>query len=125
MNTRILIFDDNPCVRSLLAFSLKKRGYRVETYEKADDWISSEMQKSWIADVVITDAHMPGTSGLELLRTLTQRGYRSAQMAIMSGAWREQELRQATKLGCQTFTKPIRIPDLVKWVVDSVHGAQA
>jgi DNA-binding NarL/FixJ family response regulator len=45
-------------------------GYRVSGFERAQDLLATVRADPAAFDVVITDYNMPGTSGLELTRTL-------------------------------------------------------
>src|SRR5512139_3679711 len=71
MPGRILFIDDDPAGREVALFNLRKAGYEVAA---APD--GSEGLKAFAAspfDLVITDLKMPGTSGMEVLRTVRGR----------------------------------------------------
>lgn len=64
----ILVVDDNPAIRQLLKRFLSSRGYEVFTANDADDgW---RLLQDHGVDLVITDVHMPGRSGIDLLREI-------------------------------------------------------
>ncbi len=70
------------------------------------------------ADIVISDLHMPRTSGTELFRLQARRGCKLSiiNKAIMSsyvtGAY-EDEIKD---LGCSFFFKPSILSDLPDWL---------
>ena len=65
MRPRILIVDDEPNARSALSELLHDEGYEVAS---AADGLSAKRRiAEFRPDVLITDVHMPGTGGLELL----------------------------------------------------------
>lgn len=66
--TRVLVIDDSPSVRSLLARRLRARGYEVD--EAVDGESGVERALASRPDLVVTDLHMKGISGVHLCRIL-------------------------------------------------------
>ena len=64
----ILVVDDEPSIRDMLATSLDAAGYNVLQAENAQKAHGLVVDKH--PDLVLLDWMMPGTSGLELLRRL-------------------------------------------------------
>jgi two-component system, response regulator, stage 0 sporulation protein F len=74
---QVVVADDDADMRSLIAQSLRRAGLEVieaedgraliEVFERAEDAPSGELP-----DLIITDVHMPGTSGLTALARLAQ-----------------------------------------------------
>jgi two-component system, OmpR family, alkaline phosphatase synthesis response regulator PhoP len=68
MRKRILLCDDEIHIIRATEFNLKKAGYDVEITTDGDDaW---EAIQNHIPDLLITDCHMPGLNGLELIDRL-------------------------------------------------------
>ncbi len=65
---KILAVDDEPHMRRLLEISLKQADY--QPIVAADGREALSMIKSQAVDLVVSDLHMPGMSGLELLRAI-------------------------------------------------------
>src|SRR5574337_2217785 len=65
---RILIVDDKPDIRRLIARHLGRLGYTVR--EAGDGEEAVALAKAEIPDVVVTDMAMPGLDGLGLLEQL-------------------------------------------------------
>ena len=63
--TRILLVDDEPDFRDILAYSFKKMGYQVLTASNGREAFDL-IQKNPV-DVIISDIRMPGGDGVELL----------------------------------------------------------
>ena len=63
---RILAVDDEPNMRRLLEISLRQAGYQPLSAANGRDAL--EILKNDQVDLVIGDLHMPGMSGLELLK---------------------------------------------------------
>jgi FixJ family two-component response regulator len=64
----IAVVDDDEDVRTALDDLLRSLGYTVEMFQTADDFLASGVADRF--DCVISDVQMPGTSGLQLARTL-------------------------------------------------------
>ena len=66
MVARILIVEDDPGLRQVMQVQLTKEGYEVTLAANAEEAIEL-LQKSH-QDLIITDLHMPGISGIDLLK---------------------------------------------------------
>ena len=67
----IAVIDDDESFRGALVESLGSLGYGARGFASAEEFIAREADASF--NCVITDAHMPGMSGLQLARLLTAR----------------------------------------------------
>ncbi len=73
MNGRILLVDDSPFFRNLMAPLLRVAGYEVLTAESADEALL--MRDSGEAfDVIVSDIEMPGMNGFDLAREIKGKG---------------------------------------------------
>src|SRR5438105_355525 len=71
---RILVAEDDVAIAEVLAYSLRKAGYTVEA---AHDGEAAEAQLAASEfDVLILDLGLPKKSGLEVLKSLRERGSR-------------------------------------------------
>jgi CheY-like chemotaxis protein len=66
MQARILYVDDEPVMRSLGQLVLARSGYAVDTAADGMEAWSALQEHDY--NLLITDNHMPGLSGLELIR---------------------------------------------------------
>ncbi len=66
----ILVIDDSPTERHILAELLTKNGYQVITAENGEQGI--EKAKAEMPDLVLMDVVMPGLNGYQATRTLTR-----------------------------------------------------
>src|SRR3954463_13254793 len=71
MTTRVLVVDDDPAVRSAVARALRV-DYDVSEAEDGADALSKHSAAP--ADAIVLDLLMPQIGGLEVCRTLRQRG---------------------------------------------------
>ena len=65
---RILAVDDEPNMRRLLEISLRQAGYQPLSAANGKDAL--DILKAEQVDLVVSDLHMPGMSGLELLKQI-------------------------------------------------------
>lgn len=65
----VLAVEDEEAVRNLVVTALKAQGYRVIPASSGEEALRHAAAEPNI-DLLLTDAHMPGISGIELARTL-------------------------------------------------------
>ena len=83
-NTRLLIVDDEPSIRTSLSLVLAEIGYSVQC---ADDGFSALVElRLGIPDFLISDLNMPGMSGFELL-SVVRRRFPEVRTIATSGAF--------------------------------------
>jgi two-component system NtrC family sensor kinase len=103
---RILIVDDEEIVRNLFAAYLAEN-YSCET--AADAAGALELLAREPFALVITDVQMPGLSGIELLRKITEH-YKDTAVIIVSGISRSQRVMDAIRIGASDYlTKPCEL----------------
>jgi putative two-component system response regulator len=107
----VLIVDDEPAVRQLVAGILTKAGHRVITAASAEEAVRA-VEAEDVA-VVLTDINMPGSiSGLELIDALHARRP-SLPIIPVTGSADEANLQEALDRGAAGFiTKPFKAAEL-------------
>ena len=107
---RVLIVDDEPAARKLLATVLKEAG--VECISAASGEKALRILESVPLDAILTDLRMPGISGMELLAKIRPR-FPFLAFLMVTG---EDDVRvgiQAMKSGAEDYlVKPLQV-DLV------------
>ena len=67
MTVRLLIIDDEPSLLELLKRYLERMGYQVDTAAESASALAGFAADPLRYDLVITDLHLPGAGGEELL----------------------------------------------------------
>lgn len=71
--TQVLVVDDEPAIRDMIAFALDRAGMEVQTAGNAGEALVSITRER--PDVILMDWMMPGVSGIELTRRLRREPY--------------------------------------------------
>jgi two-component system response regulator PilR (NtrC family) len=101
---RILVVEDEPDLRKVLASLLKREGYSVHLAESGSKAV--EMLGREIYDLVITDVRLPGASGIEVLRA-SKDLYPESPVFVITAFASDETAEEARKLGAFNFiTKP-------------------
>jgi FixJ family two-component response regulator len=79
-NPLVSIIDDDEALCSSLADLLRSVGYRVEQHSSAETFLASSNLFS--LDCILADIHLPGMSGLDLLRRLHEQGITTPAILI-------------------------------------------
>ena len=118
---RILIVDDDPLIREMLATVLRDAGY--ETTCAADGREALELFDASPADLVIADILMPDGDGMQAIRKLRRRRPGIKVLAISGGSEMESAryLRAAESFGAtRTLVRPFdnrQLLDAVREIV--------
>lgn len=101
----IAIVDDDPDVRGSLASLLRSAGLASHGFASAEALLASD--DAAFVSCIVTDIHMPGMTGIELLHALAVRGFR--RPVIMMTAYLTATARQeAFDAGAvAVFAKPV------------------
>jgi len=92
----IYVVDDDDVVRDSLKVLLEARGYDVRDFESGDQFLAADPKVDGCC--VILDVHMPGMTGVELLRIIRDRG-KTVPTILITGRRDGQLQAQAEELG--------------------------
>ena len=110
----ILVVDDDSDIRALLAHELAKAGYAI--VEAADAASARECIDAGLPDLVISDIHMPGVSGIDFVAGLREVPALSRIPVIyLTGLEEDTELAVKT-VGYPLLSKPVKLPELLREV---------
>jgi CheY-like chemotaxis protein len=103
---RVLVVDDDPNVRDLIAFRLRKAGHRVLCAESGAEALEL-VESRGAPDVAVLDVSMPEMSGLELLPTMRSRdGLADMPAIFLSGLVDHSDVAAGRALDAAYLTKP-------------------
>ncbi len=120
---RVLLVEDDPEMRELMALTLRGDGYDVQ--EAADGAEALRVLGTSAADgperidLVVSDIRMPGYSGLEMLQRM--RGGPSSIPVVLVTAFGDRETHaRARRLGASLLDKPFDLDDLRALVFEAL-----
>ncbi len=115
MVKHILIVDDSKTVRNLVAFIMKKEGFRVITAEDGLEGLE-KLYSADRVDLIISDVNMPKMDGFTFIKTVReQESYRDIPVVVLSTEGQEKDIQQGMMLGANMYmVKPAQPDDLVR-----------
>jgi DNA-binding response OmpR family regulator len=122
---RVLLAEDDPDMRALIAMALRADGYEVA--EARDGGEALELLRGAgmggvapAADLVVSDIQMPRVNGLELLERL--RAGRVGIPVVLVSAFADTAVRcEARRLGAMLLDKPFDLGDLLAVVSEAME----
>jgi YesN/AraC family two-component response regulator len=110
----ILIVDDEPYIRELLAELLSEHDHRSDTAENGEEALKKLQQKHF--HVILTDIKMPRMDGFSLLRKARPL-YPDSAFVVMTGFDRAYSAREALSLGAEEYlSKPFHTEQVLNAV---------
>lgn len=111
----VLLVDDEPQIRKMLRSWLEQQGLRILEAGNGKEAIQLGLTEMNQIDLLLTDYHMPGVSGLEIAKTLQSR-HPHLPVLIMSGSNILDESLTNTDLNLEILTKPFQPNELLSRV---------
>jgi len=115
----IFIVDDDPAVRDALSVVFSLEGYHVSGYADGNSFLNAARARP--PACIILDVHMPGRSGLDILKELNAQNY-GAPIFIISG---QGDIPMAVRSHQERRTRLYRKPFDADTVVAHVRDAIA
>lgn len=120
---RVLVADDEPQVRRVVASALRRLGFEVRAVEDGAEAIALAEQTPF--DLALIDLGMP-TGGIDTVRRLKQLYGQAIHVEILSGNGDQQVRLEAFDAGTDGFLlKPISVNELQKRVGAAARTQQA
>jgi DNA-binding NtrC family response regulator len=114
---RVFLLDDDDLIVSMLARALKGEGYDVQPETDPNEVV--DKIRSFSPDIVMLDLKLPGKSGMDILKEITEQGI-GAQVVMLTSDDTAETAVRAMKLGAADYlTKPFDM-DEVKIVIASI-----
>ncbi len=109
--TRILVVDDDPQIRGVLARMLRSQGYEVTDAEDGDAALR-RLDAEGAVPLVLSDLHMPGRDGMSLLREISAR-YPDTAVVMLTGDDDIANAVECLKVGAYDYlTKPMQVQEV-------------
>jgi two-component system OmpR family response regulator len=118
----VLVVDDDPDIRMLVAFALEDSGYTVR--QASDGEAALVALEAKAPDAMVLDVMMPGTDGFGVLRGMrAKRIAPDTRVIILTCKTEERDHLRGWELGADEYlTKPFDPEELVsrvKWLLQS------
>src|SRR5262245_55783829 len=119
-SNQIYVVDDDPAVRDALSVVLSLEGYQVTGFGDGGAFLSAA--RATTPACIILDVHMPGRSGLDILKELNAEQY-PAPIFIISGQGDIPMAVEAIKHGALDFIeKPFDANTVVTRVREAIEA---
>ncbi|MFW5444062.1 MAG: sigma-54-dependent transcriptional regulator [Methylococcaceae bacterium] len=126
MNTEspyILVVDDEPDIRQLVAEILEDEGFHVEMAENAASARERKNQRQ--PQLILLDIWMPDTDGITLLKEWVAEDQALCPVVMMSGHGSVESAVEATRLGAYDFLeKPLSLAKLLLTIERALEASQ-
>jgi DNA-binding response OmpR family regulator len=117
----VLVVDDEPSIRTLVAAALQAHGYRV--FQAADGIQAIDIAAMYRPNIILLDVALPLLSGHEVCRRLRlSPATASTPVLLLSGIASPDGAELARSLGAQgIIAKPFSLADLVRRVANELR----
>ena len=113
--TRVLVVDDDADARELIGLVLQQAGYDVD--DAPDGFAALTKVAHSRPDLVVTDLHMPGMHGIDLLHRI-RRIHGDVPVILATGLETYDLCTAAESYGAVTcMVKPINLEELI-WTIE-------
>ena len=119
----ILIVEDDPELRELLAISLNEEGHRVARAYDGSEAVQLIEREDCRPDLILADFNLPGVNGLEVIGKLREKLRHFIPAIILTGDISTKTLRAIAAAECVLLNKPVKLDD-VSLAVQQTLGAK-
>lgn len=115
MPKHILIVDDSKTVRNLVAFIMKKEGFKVTTAEDGLDGLE-KLYATEQVDLIVSDVNMPRMDGFTFIKTIREQdAYRDIPIIVLSTEGQDKDIETGLTLGANLYmVKPAQPEKMVR-----------
>lgn len=117
---RILVAEDDSDIRELVAYSLRREGFRtLEAVNGVDALRTIQAEEP---DLVVLDIAMPGLDGLAVCRILQAKGLEAPPVVFLTARSAPAELAEGLDTGAVDYVaKPFQMAELVARVRNALR----
>lgn len=122
MSARILVTEDDPDIRELIAISLGMAGFTVEQADDGESALTQAMENP--PDLIVVDVMLPGISGHEVVQSLAADPRTAAIPVLMlSARGQSHDIDEGLASGAHAYVvKPFSPRDLAARVKAMLDG---
>ncbi len=117
MKNKLLIVENERATAFALSEGLAEDGYSIKAVASSE--AALRFLKGRKCDLIITDVHLPGMNGVELLQKLSIR--RSIPSIVITASGSQDALSAAKKAGAvEFFSKPFKVDEVKRSVAHTL-----
>ncbi len=118
----VLLIDDDPGIRRLLARELERAGVEVATAPNGEEGLAHLDRHG--AEVVVCDVRMPDLDGLEVLKRIKDRDPDTTEVVMLTGHGTIDSAIEAVRAGAYHYlTKPVKVAELAAVIRNAAERA--
>jgi CheY-like chemotaxis protein len=119
---RVLVADDDPAIRALLARVFIRRGYEVLSASDGADAIQKLDQSSF--DLLVLDLMMPRVDGVGVINHLAAREAPAPPILVMTAAVPDILRRLPREHVAKVISKPFDLDQLTQYADEAIRGSR-
>jgi CheY-like chemotaxis protein len=119
---RVLVADDDPAIRMLVARVLVRQGYEVATATDGADAIVQLDANRF--DLLVLDLMMPRVDGIGVISHLQARGATTPPILVMTAAAPDILRRLPKERIAKVITKPFDLDELMRDASEAIESAR-
>ncbi len=117
--TKILIAEDEPDIRDLIAFTLRFAGYEVATCSNGEEAV--QLAKKEYPDLILLDVRMPRMTGYDACKEIkADPTLKDVPVVFLSAKGQEAEINDGMEAGAEEYLLKPFAPDQLTERVRSV-----
>ncbi len=111
----VLVVEDDPELRELLALSLGEEGHKVARAYDGSEAMQLVEREDFRPDVILADFNLPNRiNGLEVAARVREKLRRNIPVIILTGDISIKTLRAIADADCVQLNKPVKLDDVTK-----------
>jgi two-component system CheB/CheR fusion protein len=113
----ILVIEDDPELRELLALSLKEEGHKVARAYDGVEALQLVEREDFRPDLIMADFNLPNRmNGLEIIAKVRANLHRAIPAIVLTGDISTRTLRAIAEADCALLNKPVKLDDVTRAV---------
>ena len=126
MEKHILVVDDSPTIRSVVAFCLRNAGYEVTEAKDGKDALKkleSIKERMQILALILTDINMPRMDGITFIENVKKSAFRFLPILVFTTESEKSMIEKGRAAGASGWlVKPFQ-PEQLLWAIKKLVWA--